>query len=88
MAIHDKTHHQHKMLKVTNSPNTIQPNYYLSVASVDSNTTESTCIFLETLNKTQKRMCGKNKQENKKTTNMQTNSPPKLDTTKHTCILN
>ena len=31
-------------------------------------------------------MCGKNKQENKKTTNMQTNSPPKLDTTKHTYI--
>ena len=28
----------------------------------------------------------KNKQENKKTTNMQTNSPPKLDTPKHTCI--
>ena len=27
-----------------------------------------------------------NKQKNKKTTNMQTNSPPKLDTTKHTCI--
>ena len=31
-------------------------------------------------------MCGKEKQENKKTTNMQTNSPPKLDTPKHTCI--
>ena len=29
----------------------IQPNYYLSVASVDSNTIESTCIFPETLNK-------------------------------------
>ena len=29
----------------------IQPNYYLSVASVDSNTTESTCIFPKTLNK-------------------------------------
>ena len=29
----------------------IQPNYYLSVASVDSSTTESTYIFPETLNK-------------------------------------
>ena len=27
-----------------------------------------------------------NKQKNKKTTNMQTNSPPKLDTPKHTCM--
>ena len=36
------------MLPITTK---IQPNYYLSVASVDSNTTESTCIFLETLNK-------------------------------------
>ena len=65
MAIRDKTHHNHEMLKVTNSLNTIQPNYYLSVASVDSSTTESTCIFPETLNKTHKRMCGKNK--NRKT---------------------
>ena len=29
----------------------IQPNYYPSVASVDSSMTESTCIFLEILNK-------------------------------------
>ena len=29
----------------------IQPNYYPSVASVDSNTIESTCIFPEILNK-------------------------------------
>ena len=29
----------------------IQPNYYPSVASVDSSTTESTCIFPEILNK-------------------------------------
>ena len=29
----------------------IQPNYYLSVASVDSSKIESTCIFPETLNK-------------------------------------
>ena len=28
-----------------------QPNYYPLVASVDSSTTESTCIFPETLNK-------------------------------------
>ena len=71
MAIRDKTHHKHEMLKVTNSPNTIQPNYYLSVASVDSSTIESTCIFLETLNKTHKRMCGNNtsKQENNKYAN-------------------
>ena len=29
----------------------IQHNYYLSVASVDSSTTELTCIFPKTLNK-------------------------------------
>ena len=29
----------------------IQPNYYPSVASVDSNTIELTCIFPKTLNK-------------------------------------
>ena len=29
----------------------IQPNYYVSIASVDNNTTESTCTFLEILNK-------------------------------------
>ena len=29
----------------------IQPNYYPSVASVGSSTVESTCIFLEILNK-------------------------------------
>ena len=51
MAIRDKTHHKHEMLKVTNSSNTIQPNYYLLVASVDNSMTESTCIFPETLNK-------------------------------------
>ena len=59
LIIRDKTHHNHEMLKVANSPNTIQPNYYLSIASVDSNSIESTCIFPETLNKTHKRMCGK-----------------------------
>ena len=36
------------------------PNYYPSVASVDSSSIESTCIFLETLNKMHNRMCGKN----------------------------
>ena len=47
------------MLKVTKTahyniiaqPKTIQPKYYLSVASVDSNMTESTCIFPVVLNK-------------------------------------
>ena len=34
-------------------------NYYPSVASVDSSSIESACIFPETLNKTHKRMCGK-----------------------------
>ena len=29
----------------------IQPNYYLSIASVDNSTAKSTCIFPETLNK-------------------------------------
>ena len=61
------------------------PNYYPSVASVDSSTTESTGIFPETLNK-RINACVENKQKNKKTTNMQINSPPKLDTTKYTCI--
>ena len=39
---HYKNIAQHKKL---------QSNYYLSVASVDSSTTKSTCIFPETLNK-------------------------------------
>ena len=51
MAIRDKTHHKHEMLKVTYSPKIIQPNYYLSVTSVDSSMIESTNIFPETLNK-------------------------------------
>ena len=37
------------------------PNYYPSVASVDSNSIESTCIFPETLNKMHNCMCGKYK---------------------------
>ena len=63
------------MLK-TNKSN---PNYYPLVASVDSSSIESACIFPETLNKMHKRMCGKLKQENRKTTNMQTNPPPKMN---------
>ena len=36
------------------------PNYYPSVASVDSSSIESICIFPETLNKMHNRMCGNN----------------------------
>ena len=36
------------------------PNYYPSVASVDSSSIESTRIFPETLNKMHNRMCGNN----------------------------
>ena len=39
--------------------NKSNPNYYPSVASVDSSSIESTYIFPETLNKMHKRMCGK-----------------------------
>ena len=60
MAIHEKNT---KLNKITqslhkNSPiqkdsptQQIQPNYYLSVASVDSSMVVSTCIFPKTLNK-------------------------------------
>ena len=41
--------------------NKFNPNYYPSVASVDSSSIESTYIFPETLNKMHKRMCGKYK---------------------------
>ena len=41
------------------------PNYYPSVASVDSSSIESTCIFPETLNKMHNHMCGKKIQVNK-----------------------
>ena len=59
MAICDKTHNKTKYSKLQKQlitiklPNqkTIQPNYYLLVVSVDSSTTELTCIFPETLNK-------------------------------------
>ena len=40
-----------KCSKLQKAHKTIQPKYYLSVASVDSSMTESTCIFPETLNK-------------------------------------
>ena len=39
------------MFKVTNSPNTIKPNYYLSVASVDSSHDWINLYIPETLNK-------------------------------------
>ena len=42
-----KTTHYNKIAQ----PKTIQPNYYLSVASVDSNTTEFNLYIFETLNK-------------------------------------
>ena len=57
MAIRDKTQTQYSKLQVkTLYKNNahykiIQPNYYPSVASVDSSTTESICIFPEILNK-------------------------------------
>ena len=60
MEIRDKTQNKKKLLKVYiktaqykkhGLTQQIQPNYYLSVASVDSSTTEFTCIFPETLNK-------------------------------------
>ena len=58
MAIRDKTKTQCSKLQgkqpFTNNKahyKKIQPNYYPSVASVDSNTIESTCIFPEILNK-------------------------------------
>ena len=58
MAIRDKTQTQCSKLQ-GKQPFTqkdhykkkIQPSYYPSVASVDSNTIESTCIFPEILNK-------------------------------------
>ena len=65
MAIRDKTQVkaqslQRKALYKKNAHyNKSNPNYYPSIASEDSNSIESTCIFPETLNKTHKRMCGK-----------------------------
>ena len=57
MAIHDKTQTQCSKLQIKalykNNAHykIIQPNYYPSVASVDSSTTKWTYIFLEILNK-------------------------------------
>ena len=59
MVIRDKTQiKQNAQSLLKNSPlqkycptQQIQPNYHLSITSVDSSTTESTCIFSETLNK-------------------------------------
>ena len=68
MAIRDKTQLKaqslqrkalYKKKKKNAHYNKFNPNYYPSVASVDSSSIESTCIFPETLNKTHKRMCGK-----------------------------
>ena len=67
MAIYDKTqlkaqNLQRKALYKNNAhENKFNPNYYPSVASVDSRLIESTCIFPETLNKMHNRMCGKYK---------------------------
>ena len=43
--------HKNNPIQKDSPTQKIQPNYYLSVASVDSSTTKSTCIFPETLNK-------------------------------------
>ena len=60
MAIRDKTQNKIKCSKLQKQPitkiaqqKTIQPNYYLSVASVDNSTTESTYIFLKYSTNTQ-----------------------------------
>ena len=65
MAIHDKTQLkaqslQRKALFKNNAhkkKKKFNPNYYPSVASVDSSSIELTCIFPETLNKMHNRMC-------------------------------
>ena len=69
MAIRDKTQLEAQSLQIKalykNNPhkNKFKPNYYPSIASVDSSSIESTCIFPKTLNKTHKRMCGNNTSE-------------------------
>ena len=66
MAIHDKTQLEAQSLQIKGLyknnayKNKFNPNYYLSVTSVDSSSIESTCIFPETLNKMHNRMCGNN----------------------------
>ena len=55
MAIHDKTQLEAQSLQIkalyknNAHKKKFNPNYYLSVASVDSNSIESTCIFPKTL---------------------------------------
>ena len=66
MAIHDKTQLKAQSLqrkalyKKYAYKKKSNPNYYPSVASVDNNSIELTCIFPETLNKMHNRMCGNN----------------------------
>ena len=67
MTIPDKTQLKAQSLQIkalyknNAHKNKLNPNYYPSVVSVDSNLIESTYIFLETLNKMHNRMCGKYK---------------------------
>ena len=84
MAIRDKTQLKAQSLqkvfyKNNAHKNKFNPNYYPSVASVDSSSIESTYIFPKTLK--QNASCV-TENKNSKSTNMQTNSPPKLDTSK------
>ena len=64
MGICDKTQLkaqslQRKALYKNNArKNKSNPNYYPSIASADSSSIESTCIFLEILNKMHYCMCG------------------------------
>ena len=67
MEIRDKTQLEAQSLQIkalyknNAHKNKFNPNYYSSVASVDSSSIESTCIFLKTLNKIHNRMCGEYK---------------------------
>ena len=65
MAIRDKTQLEAQSLQIkalyknNAHKNKFHPNYYPSVSSLNSNSIESTYIFLKTLNKMHNRMCGK-----------------------------
>ena len=48
------------LYKIMLTKHKFNPNYYPSVARVDNNLIELTCIFPEHLNKMHNRMCGKN----------------------------
>ena len=67
MAIRDKTQLETQSLQIkalyknNAHKNKFNHNYYPSIASVDINSIELTCIFPETLNKMHNRMCGKYK---------------------------